>query len=112
MKRKMERKGKITVTVAGKEYPCYTTMGAMLRFKQETGREVTDIDGGLSDVVTYLWCCVCSACKREGIGFDMGLMDFADAVDQSEMEAWAGKMNSGSSEEDASADAKKKKVRK
>lgn len=48
----------LKVTVAGKEYPCRQTMGAMLRFKRETGREVTDMTDGVSDLCTYLYCCV------------------------------------------------------
>ena len=44
--------------MAGKEYPCRQTMGAMLRFKRETGREVTDMTYGVSDLCTYLYCCV------------------------------------------------------
>ena len=45
---------KIEITINGKAYPCRQTMGAMLRFRQETGREITATDGGLSDMCTYL----------------------------------------------------------
>lgn len=79
----------ISITVNGRKYPCRPTMGAMLRFRQQTGREVTEIDpSSLSDLCTYLWCCVVSGCKREGVDFDMPLMDFADAVTPDEMTAW------------------------
>lgn len=81
---------KITVTINGEAYPCRPTMGAMLRFKRETGREVTDIQAtALSDLCTYLWCCVVSACKHDGVAFDMSLMDFADSISQEEMVEWA-----------------------
>ena len=33
---------KIEVTINGTAYPCRPTMGAMLRFKKETGKEVTE----------------------------------------------------------------------
>lgn len=90
---------KIEITVNGKAYPCRPTMGAMLRFKRETGKEVTEIDGSsLSDVVTYLWCCVVSACKADGVGFGMSLMDFADSISPDEMSGWA-EENSGKPEE-------------
>ena len=49
---------KIEITVNGKAYPCRQTMGAMLRFKRESGKEVTEIKGEVSDLCTYLWCCV------------------------------------------------------
>jgi hypothetical protein len=64
-------------------------MGAMLRFKNETGKEVTEIDGGLSDLCTYLYCCVVSASKREGKSFDMSLMDFADSISPEDMDSWS-----------------------
>lgn len=56
-------------------------MGAMLRFKQETGKEITEIDPtSFTDLCTYLWCCIVSGAKHEGKHFDMSLMDFADAL--------------------------------
>lgn len=58
---------KIEIKIDGKEYPCRQTMGAMLRFKQETGKEVTEIGGNLSDICAYLFCCVASACKKDNV---------------------------------------------
>ena len=80
--------------IDGKAYPCRQTMGAMLRFKQETGKEVTEIDGGLSDMCTFLWCCIASACKADGVDFDMSLMEFADSLTPEQMEAWTDATNS------------------
>ena len=38
-------------------------MGAMLRFKQQMGYEVTAMKGeSFTDTLTLLWCCVASAC--------------------------------------------------
>lgn len=79
----------IIINVGGKEYPCRPTMGAILRFKRETGREVTNMNGSIEDLCTYLWCCVCSAAKREGVPFDMSLMDFADHLEPDTLEQWA-----------------------
>ena len=76
---------KIEIKINGKAYPCKPTMGAMLRFKNETGKEVTEVDGGFSDLCTYLWCCVVSACSKEKIPFDLSLMDFADNVEPEDM---------------------------
>lgn len=80
---------KIEVTINGKAYPCRQTMGAMLRFKQEAGKEITEIDGGLSDMCTFLWCCVVSACKVDGVQFDMSLLEFADSLTPDEMQGWS-----------------------
>lgn len=79
----------IEINVNGTVYPCSPTMGAMLRFKQQTGREITEIDPtSFSDLCTYLWCCVASAAKREGKPFDLSLMDFADSLEPEDMAAW------------------------
>lgn len=80
---------RIEININGKAYPCSPTMGAMLRFKRETSREITQIDpSSFSDLCTYLWCCVVSASKREGIDFDMPLMDFADCITPDDMAQW------------------------
>ena len=80
---------RIEITINGTAYPCSPTMGAMLRFKQETGREITEIDPtSFTDLCTYLWCCVASAAKREGKPFDLSLMEFADSIEPEEMAAW------------------------
>lgn len=90
---------KIEITINGKTYPCRQTMGAMLRFRRETGREITDTDGGLSDMCTYLWCCVASASKADGVDFGMSLMDFADSVSPQDMQEWTSAVNAA--QEDA-----------
>lgn len=80
---------KVEVTINGKAYPCRPTMGAMLRFKKETGKEVTEIDvKSLSDLITYLWCCVVSGAKHEGMEFNLSLMDFADGLTSEDMSEW------------------------
>ena len=56
-------------------------MGAMLRFKQQMGYEVTAVKGeSFTDNLTLLWCCVASACAREKIPFDLSPMEMADAI--------------------------------
>ena len=78
----------IQISINGKAYPCRQTMGAMLRFKRETGREVTESsEGSLSDIVTLLWCCIVSACN-------------ADKVDVDTAVAWAATIQ-GESDEDS-----------
>lgn len=79
---------RIEININGEAYPCSPTMGAMLRFKEQTGREINQTDGGFSDLCTYLWCCIASASKREGKEFNLSLMDFADAITPDDMQAW------------------------
>ena len=67
-----------TISIDGKAYPCKTTAGAMLRFKNFTDKDATKIDGtSFSDLVTLLYCCVSSACKREGVDstYDLDLRE-------------------------------------
>ena len=46
-----------TIRIAGKDYPCMMTMGAMLRFKQQMGYEVTAMKGeSFTETLTLLWC--------------------------------------------------------
>ena len=71
------------VKVNGKEYPCRVRMGAMLRFKRETGRDVSEMSSTeTSDLIVFLWCCVASACNAEGVEFGLSLEDFADGLDE------------------------------
>ena len=60
---------KIEVTINGTAYPCRPTMGAMLRFKKETGKEVTEIT---SNSLTDLCFCVRSRWR--------GFQNVADGV--------------------------------
>jgi len=81
---------KIEIRINGEAYPCRPTMGAMLRFKEQTGKEITEMDGNsFTELCTYLWCCIVSACKRDGKPFDLSLMDFADSIDPDDMAAWS-----------------------
>lgn len=99
---------KIEIEVNGKVYPCRQTMGAMLRFKHETGKEVTEIDGNsLSDLCTFLWCCVVSACKADGISFDMSLMDFADSLSAEDMAGWSSSIRADGIDSDETDSEKK-----
>lgn len=70
------------VEINGKQYPCRITMGAMLRFKRETGKDVTQMNtSDVAELITLLWCCIVSASKADGVEFGMELMDFADQLD-------------------------------
>lgn len=81
------------VNVGGTDYPCRPTMGAMLRFKRETGRDIMEMNNDVVDTVTYLWCCVASACAADGVEFGYSLQDFADRVEPSQMNAFIAAQN-------------------
>ena len=86
--------------------PCFSTMGAMLRFKRETGKEATTVDGSsLTDLVTYVWCCALSASALEGEPLKMSLEDFADRLQPADIEAWSKQMAEENASDDADDDA-------
>lgn len=81
---------KLEIVINGKAYPCSPSMGAMLRFKKETGKEINELDPtSFTELCTYLWCCTRSACNREKISFEFDLMDFADSISPEQMNGWA-----------------------
>lgn len=106
-----------TITVGtgadARTLPCYPTMGAMLRFQRLTGREVTEINpGSLSDLCTYLYCCVVSASRRERKELNMELMEFADSITPEAMQRWQQQLEAGAADEpSATAGAEKKSRR-
>ena len=58
------------------------TMGAMVRFKRESGRDVSTIqDGDIADLILLLWCCIKSACNADGETFDVSFDLFSDTLD-------------------------------
>lgn len=99
------------LTIGGREYPCRVTMGAMLRFKRATGKELGAMDPtDPEELITFLWCCVVSACSADGIEFDMTLEEMADRLDPSALDA----LNAGGESDAAPADSddsKKKEER-
>lgn len=77
-----------SIKIAGASYPCRMSMGAGLRFKRLTGKEVTEIGGdAFSEVATLIFVCVQSSCKADGVEFGMSLEDFCDCVGIEEMTA-------------------------
>ena len=100
----------VTININGQEFPCLPTMGALLRFKRQTGREITEINNSLEDLCTYLWCCVASAARREGKPFDMSLIDFADSITPEILTQWAsGVAQSGETDIDRPTEPKGEK---
>ena len=95
------------IIINGKEYPCRPTMGAMLRFKEQTGKEITELDtNSFTDLCTYLWCCIKSACAREQKQFDLSLIEFADSIDPDDMNAWAAAVQAENGGETPATDPK------
>jgi hypothetical protein len=86
----------LRMAIGGKEYPCRVTMGAMIRYKRDTGVDVSALDTtDIESMVRFVWHCVMSACKADGIEFEMDFDEFADRLDPEVLNRFYGEMNTG-----------------
>lgn len=85
------------------------TMGAMLRFKRETGKDITAITGEVSDMCVLLYCCLVSACNADKVELNMSLDDFADSISPDDLNAWQEALNLTSKTETTEENSAKKK---
>lgn len=70
------------ITVGGKTYPCRMTCGALRRFKRITGKDIQVLEeGDLDTLITLVWCMTASACRADGVEFDVDEEMFADCID-------------------------------
>lgn len=98
----------IQVTTHGKTYPSRVTMGALVRFKRITGRDVSQIEGNdIAELAHFMYCCVESACRADGVPFDMDFETFADGISLDDFNSFQQQQLTAT--EDG---AKKKKVKK
>lgn len=77
------------IQVYGKEYPVRMTMGAMRRFKRETGTDVSLMGTDVDLMIVFLFCCVASACNADGVAFDLDIDKFADGLEMSVLNDFA-----------------------
>lgn len=97
---------RITLTT-GETFPAEINLGAMLLFKKETGREVTEADySAPSDLITLLWCAASAASEVAEVKMDYTLQQFANRVTADTLKKWSAQMQEGQKE--VPDDAKKK----
>lgn len=103
---------KSVMRINGVEYPSRMTMGAMMQFKELTGREVTELQGGdITLAVTLLYCCIVSACRVEGIPVPFhSPMEMADWMDADDFASWQNDQFTPASGEEPGTDEEKKKA--
>ncbi len=84
------------IELNGKEFPCRVTMGAMVRFKRESGKDVSQMSQtDISELVLFLWCCVSSACSADGVEFAFTFEQFADCLEPQEITGFCDGVNDG-----------------
>lgn len=77
------------ISIDGKDYPCYPTLGACVRFHDRTGKDVAEMKGWQTSLqCVYLYCCVAAACVREKIDFGYDCQEFCDNVPLDQLHAW------------------------
>lgn len=85
----MEGKKLMKLRIGDKDYPCRVTMGAMTRFKNASGKDVSKMDqSDISELVLFIYCCVKSACNADKVPFDMDFEMFADSMDPESVNAF------------------------
>ena len=78
----------INIQVGDRTYPFRMTLGAMLRFKRATGKEVTDLDDhNIEEVATLLYACLASASAADKVPFNVSFDEFCDLVSVEDIEA-------------------------
>ena len=77
------------LTIRGKEYPCRVTMGAMVRYKAQTGKDISTMqDGVLAAMVLFIWCFVAAAFNADDVAFDMDYQKFADSIEPDQIDGF------------------------
>lgn len=92
-------------TIYGKKLPMRMTMGAMLRFKRMTGKDVEEIGSDVALLVTFMYCCVASACNADNVEFGMDLDKFADGMSVEDMNGFAETLTAASDEKKSQTEA-------
>ena len=78
----------INIQVGDRTYPFRMTLGAMLRFKRATEKEVTDLDDhNIEEVATLLYACLASASAADKVPFNVSFDEFCDLVSVEDIEA-------------------------
>lgn len=85
----------VKIKLGDKEYPCRVTMGAMVRFKNETGKDVSRLEkGDISELMQFVYCCVKSACNADKVAFTYDFETFADLLEPDTMNSFYASMDS------------------
>ncbi|WP_289756931.1 hypothetical protein [uncultured Duncaniella sp.] len=75
-----------TIMIGDRKLPCRVTMGAMVRYKRQTGRDISSLDtSDIEGMVLFLWCCVVSACRADGVEFTMDFEEFGDRLEPADL---------------------------
>lgn len=98
----------LKINIAGTEYPCRITMGAMVRYKNEAGKDISTLAAtDLAGMVLFLYCCTKSASNADNITFELDFQTFADHLDPAQVVAFYESMNNDEKKTDSPQTAQK-----
>ncbi len=70
------------IKIKKKDYPIRPTMWALLTFKREKGKQVSDIKNeDLEEILYYTYLCVKGACLQDDKPFEMSFEDYLTYVE-------------------------------
>lgn len=76
------------ITIGGATYPCRLTLGAIKAFKEQTGKELTDIGTDMVALGTLIFISAGKSCQKEHRPFPWQTADeLLDDLDLNEMPA-------------------------
>lgn len=79
----------LKLKVNGMDYPCRITMGALLLYKRNMGKEVVlNEHSDMEDILMFMWCCIVSACRADGVEFNMDFETFCCYLEPQDVAAW------------------------
>lgn len=91
---------KNVIEVGGKQVPCRLTMGAMLLFRRNMGKDVSQMQqDDIEEMLMLIWCCVVSACRADGVEFGIDFERFCDLATPQDMQRWNEALNATNDEE-------------
>ena len=83
----------LRLRIKGKEYPARMVMGAMLAYKRERGKDVSELaDDDLEGMLTLMWCCTECACQAEGVEFGLDFETFCNSITPQDVSDWNARM--------------------
>ena len=86
-----------TIKIGDKTYPMRTTMGAFVQFKRNRGIDISEAGNDTEAVCYFMYECIKSACRVDGVSFDLSFEDFADRIDFSDLSNFQQTQSSGDS---------------
>lgn len=75
------------ITIGNKKYPLRVTMGAIVRFKRSTKKNINEVStDDIDSFLQFVYLCVSSASNIDGVEFKLSFDDFIDYLEPKDIE--------------------------